>query len=231
MKLQLVSEGKRFAFLAGDLHSNMQLAEVRARLKAEAEELMPLSYQFLYRNIPLSEKQESLLTLRLRLCWEQPNAAKEIYVLHFSESNTTPEQLVLDTGLEATKSSDVPDKRENTEKSRVNKCLNPSKIKLDIFTDEEIFGHCCWLEREKRKHWNCKVNELRLPKEVPNYGKTELIGVIDTAWTLKKADLLHTQMYPECVIASWDALVFLLDAYIMEQRVQLDAKKIECTFM
>ena len=32
-------------------------------------------------------------------------------------------------------------------------------------------------------------------------------------------------MYPECVTASWNALVFLLDAYNMEQRVQLDAEK------
>ena len=76
-------------FLAEDLHSNMQLPEVRERLKAETEELMPLSYQFLYRNIPLSEKQESLLTLSL--CWEQLDAAKEINVLQFSETNTTPE--------------------------------------------------------------------------------------------------------------------------------------------
>lgn len=189
MKLELVSEGKCFAFLAGDLHSDMQLAEVRARLKDEAEELMPSSYQFLYRNIPLSEKQESLLTLRL--CWEQPNAAKDIFVLHFSETNTTPEKPVLDTWLKATKSSYVPEETEINKKTRVNKCLNPSKIKLDIFTDEEIFGQCCWLERERRKYWNCKVNELRVSKEVANYGKTELIGVLDTAWTLKKAELLQ----------------------------------------
>ena len=32
-------------------------------------------------------------------------------------------------------------------------------------------------------------------------------------------------MYPECVIASWDALILLLDAENTEQRVQLDAKK------
>ena len=32
-------------------------------------------------------------------------------------------------------------------------------------------------------------------------------------------------MYPECVIASWDALVFLLDAQNIEQTVQLDAEK------
>ena len=32
-------------------------------------------------------------------------------------------------------------------------------------------------------------------------------------------------MYPECVIASWDALILLLDAEKIEQRVQLDAEK------
>ena len=32
-------------------------------------------------------------------------------------------------------------------------------------------------------------------------------------------------MYQESVIASWDALVFLLDAKIMKQSVQLDAEK------
>ena len=32
-------------------------------------------------------------------------------------------------------------------------------------------------------------------------------------------------MCPECVIASWDALGFLLDAENIERRVQLDAEK------
>lgn len=188
MKLQLVSEGKCFAFLAEDLHSNMQLAEVREKLKAEAEELMPSSYQFLYRNIPLSEKQESLLTLSL--CWEQLDAAKEIYVLQFSETNTTPEQPILDTWSKTTKSSYLPEKRENSEKSRDNTNPKP-KIKLDVFLEEEIIGQCCWLERERQKYWNCKVNDLRVSKDVANYGKTELLGVIDTAWTLRKAELLQ----------------------------------------
>ena len=33
------------------------------------------------------------------------------------------------------------------------------------------------------------------------------------------------EMYPECVIASWDALILLLDAENIERRVQLDAEK------
>ena len=56
--------------------------------------------------------------------------------------------------------------------------------------EEEIIGQCCWLERERRKYWKCKVNDLRVSKDVANYGKTELLGVIDTAWTLRKAELL-----------------------------------------
>ena len=32
-------------------------------------------------------------------------------------------------------------------------------------------------------------------------------------------------MYPECVIVSWDAVAFLLNAQNIEQRVQLDAEE------
>ena len=40
----------------------------------------------------------------------------------------------------------------------------------------------------------------------------------------------YPEMYPECVIASWDGLAVLLDAGNIERRVQMDAekKKIEC---
>lgn len=203
MKLQLVSEGKCFAFLAEDsgLHLDMHLNEVRARLNTEAEELMPSSYKFLFRNIPLSANQESLLTLRL--CSEESNPGTELYVLNFSETETTPEKCPktvpnntgLDAQLKAAKSSNPEKTTEKAEKLEENrekiKSLNSSKIKVDVFTDDEILGQSCWLERERRTYWNIKANELRVSKEAENYGKTELIGVIDTAWTLKKAQLLQ----------------------------------------
>ena len=117
-----------------------------------------------------------------------------MYIFYFSGTNTTSEQPVLAGCLESTKSSNRQEKRENTEKSRVSKCFNPSKITVEMFTDEEIFGQPCWVERERWKYWNCKVKELCVSKEVANYGKTELIGVIDTAWTLKKAELLQIKV-------------------------------------
>ena len=36
---------------------------------------------------------------------------------------------------------------------------------------------------------------------------------------------MTTEMYPECVIASWDELIRLLDAENIERSVQLDAEK------
>ena len=38
-------------------------------------------------------------------------------------------------------------------------------------------------------------------------------------------EVIIAEMYPECVIASWDALILLLDAENIERRVQLDAEK------
>ena len=76
MILQLVSEGKCFSFLNGDMHLDMYLTEVRARLEVEAEELVPSSYTFLYGNIPVTAKQESLLTLR-HLCLESQKDQKQ----------------------------------------------------------------------------------------------------------------------------------------------------------
>ena len=38
--------------------------------------------------------------------------------------------------------------------------------------------------------WNIKVNEMSVSKETAKYQKTELLGVIETAWTLKKAEIL-----------------------------------------
>ena len=35
----------------------------------------------------------------------------------------------------------------------------------------------------------------------------------------------EAEIYPECVIASWDALILLLDAENIARRVQLDTEK------
>ena len=43
--------------------------------------------------------------------------------------------------------------------------------------------------------------------------------------TCTNAAKRNREMYPECVIASWDALILLLDAENIEWRVQLDAEK------
>ena len=41
----------------------------------------------------------------------------------------------------------------------------------------------------------------------------------------RSVNSMISEMHPECVIASWDVLIFLLDAENIEWRVQLDAEK------
>ena len=51
----------------------------------------------------------------------------------------------------------------------------------------------------------------------------EFVDVLNNL--IPRASPLPAEMYPECVIASWDALILLLDAENIERRVQLDAEK------
>ena len=66
-----------------------------------------------------------------------------------------------------------------------------SKTNVALFTDEEIASQPCQLERERRRFWNSKLKQLSLSKEVDHYNKTEIVGIVDTAWTFKKAQLLQ----------------------------------------
>lgn len=203
MILQLVSEGKCFSFLNGDMHLDMYLTEVRARLEVEAEELMPSSYTFLYGNIPVTAKQESLLTLR-HLCLEKsegPETGKDIYVLQFLKTKTcekhqTPVQKAagLDAWLKEEKQFSTPQSKTDKKEDNVptHRSRN-STIKVELYTNEEILAQTCWLERERMAFWNIKVNEMSVSKETAKYQKTELLGVIETAWTLKKAKILQVK--------------------------------------
>ena len=66
-------------------------------------------------------------------------------------------------------------------------------IKMNPFTDDEISHHPCELERARRQHWNLKVNQINKSEQRMKYNNTELLGIIDTDWTLKKAELLQSR--------------------------------------
>lgn len=145
------SNGEFIAFLETNIDS--KLKEIRQRLRDEANELVPESFVFLYKNIPITNKQESLLSLRQ--CSEK-NAVKgsTVFDIYLAEK-------VIDA-VQATKSR-VRSKGENKgEKStEARDCSHlsldsqdckqqaSSSSLLDFFTEENITSQVCWLEREK----------------------------------------------------------------------------------
>ena len=191
MKLRLVSEGKCFAGLTVEL--DMSLSEFRERIREEIKELMPSSFQFLYRNIPIGDNQEFKLTLLN--CVKESDASAEFFVLHFKDSTKSDSACTkspLDAWLRKSKSSvtsestNIEKKREEhaCEKGAPNQNQTWSKSKVNKFTDKDIQGHPCWLERERRKYWNFRINELRTSREAENFSKLERLGVLDTAWSV-----------------------------------------------
>lgn len=105
----------------------------------------------------------------------------------------------LNTSEETTLSSceSASDHEQKTEEKEIVKksaAFSSPSSKLDLFTDDEISNNPCWLERERRKHWNLKVH-LSASKQCMTYDKVELLGIIDTDWTLKKAELLQIRVF------------------------------------
>lgn len=195
MQLHLFLKGKCVAFLNGNLSLDMHLSELRSRLKAEVDELMPSSYTFLYKNIPIGANQETRLPLHY--CLEKSNLGVDLYLLYIAESETTrtahdvTEPAHQKTSLEAwlQKNTSLNPEKKN-EKDKRNSLPSSTNTAV-MFTDKEIISQPCWLERERRKYWNFKFNSLHVSKVTQIYNKNELFGVIDTALTLKKAELLQ----------------------------------------
>ena len=180
--------------------SHCRLGYVTLRIESEeVKELMPSSFHFLYRNIPIASNQEFKLTLLN--CVEESDARAEIFVLHFKdsrESDSVCTKSPLDAWLKKLKSSVTSENTNIEKKSEEHACekgapsqnQRESNSKGSKFTDEDIEGHPCWIERERRKYWNIKINELHTSREAENFSKLEWMGVLDTAWSLKKAELL-----------------------------------------
>ena len=194
MKLLLVANGKCFAFLGGGLDLEMKLTDVRVKLKDEVNELMPQNFNFLYENIAIAAKQEYIISLKH--CVEKDEKEPNLYKLHFVEAPATP---VVETNYFETAKSNSAEvdlegdiRQKNSEPDdKASFVTIRSKIVIPMFTDEEINDNPCWLETHRRQHWNLLLKQVRESNELVHTTKRKFLRVIDTSWTLKKAELLQ----------------------------------------
>ena len=85
----------------------------------------------------------------------------------------------------------------------------------------------CWLVIKPDKESDAKELFADFSINISTQGQKHLGAALGSRSFLE--EYVNAEMYPECVIASWDALILLLHAENIERRVQLDAeKKIEC---
>ena len=196
MMLLIYHEEKCLACLYEKLNLQMKLSELRIKLKAEMEELLPELFQFLYEDIPLTSKQEITLTLAHCVIKSDDGSDDDLYKLYIRNSKTNGSDS--DKEIQRTPSDDLKERQKSTIKLNINNDYRsstsvsplPTKNMPSIFTEEEISEQGCWLEQARQQHWNFKVQQLSDSIQGPTYRKSELVGIIDTDWTFRKAELL-----------------------------------------
>ena len=187
MNLLIFEKDKCLACLYEVTDLKIKLADLRVKIKTEIGELVPESFHFLYQDIPLTPKQE--LTLKVAQCVinddnysDETSTSCKLYIkkdkTHEQELQRTPsgstnqkspvEVSNFDLHASATASTNLP----------------------LLFTEEELSNQSCWLEQARQQHWNYKVQQLRHSRHVQMYTKSEYIGIIDTDWTFRKAEIL-----------------------------------------
>ena len=184
MKLLIFEKDTCLACLYEETVLKIKLADLRVKFKTEISELVPESFQFLYQDIPLTPKQE--LTLMVAQCViKDDNNSDEASTLCklYIKTDKTHEKEIQQTSPEV---SNV-DLHASTTVS-----IFPSKYTNlpSLFTEKELSNQQCWLEQARQQHWNYKVQQLRDSRQVHKYNKLEYIGIIDTDWTFRKAEIL-----------------------------------------
>lgn len=195
--LRLISNGECFAFLETKL--DVKLDEIRKRIRDEASDLITEAFTFLFKKVAIGKKQESRLTVR-QCSQIDLVKSKTVYNLTFSkqkeECSTKPmkqnSQTANTTVVTVEEKPESPPSNETcSNNSSVHK---PRSINIDLYTDADIESKTCWLEKEKMIFWNSKVKELQCSNETLHFKKQELIGVLETSWVFKKAELLKIRI-------------------------------------
>ena len=196
MKLYITTE--TFEAILEDVSSETKLEDIRTEIESRLKDLVPQKFSFLYKNVPITAKQE--MKLCVCQCADKSESDPEIckIKIRIMNSATNPPVVELDRenhSFEVDKTEKASNaNQQNVDKQTLDNHTTGSKQSANLlpFTQEEIENQTtCWLEKARKDHWNSMVRYLPLSKEVEGYTKVELVGVIDTSWTVKKAKLLR----------------------------------------
>lgn len=190
--------------------SDCLLKDVRKQMREEVDDLVPQEFNFIsIWGPPLSKVQEAKMSIKDAL-----HDGNKLVIRIFTKrkaneidegdnknncglTTSSPERPPAKKAVKKTwehffSNESVAKKTEQNETVK-RKSFPFPPIKMNLFTDDEISHHPCELERARRQHWNLKVNQINKSEQRMKYNNTELLGIIDTDWTLKKAELLQSR--------------------------------------
>ncbi len=177
-------QGRQISFLQS-VDENIQLESLRELIEKRSEALNA-SYEFIYRNVPISAKQEKIVQL-IQVASTSESNRLEIYVRFRQKRPISPKiESTADTGTR---------KQQRLEKKPSEQGRTQTKgNKVRVFTDEEIDRTSISVfEREKRIFWNSLAAKLEEHPIYSSWSVQEKHGILDTEWTLKFTELLKVE--------------------------------------
>jgi hypothetical protein len=214
--VRFASHGRNIAYL--ETHLDAKLDDIRKRLKNECSDLLPAQFSFLFKDIQISVKQESKLSVRQ--CAElEILKSKVVYNISLllkdtvdsADANQKPTAPDTEINLpvpDETKSqsarlprrtqsdteniSDVQDLEPAASDGKTGN--NNRKNKIDTYSRNDIETQISWMEKERMIFWNTKAESLQESSETVHFKKQELISVLEVSWAFQKADLLKIRI-------------------------------------
>jgi hypothetical protein len=177
-------QGRQISFLQS-VDENIQLESLRELIEKRSEALNA-SYEFIYRNVPISAKQEKIVRL-IQVASTSESNRLEIYFRFRQKRPISPKiESTADTGTR---------KQQRLEKNPSEQGRTQTKgNKVRVFTDEEIDRTSISVfEREKRIFWNSLAAKLEEHPIYSSWSVQEKHGILDTEWTLKFTELLKVE--------------------------------------
>jgi hypothetical protein len=170
--------GKQVGCITSDIDLETALVDARPIIDAE---LNTSDYQFMVCGTALTKKQER--KYKFGKCLSQTGKDFELE-LDICENEPADDMPVDESPRNADKEEEAEESKESDAKKNMPK----------MFSKEEIENETKYLERERKMFHNMKIDAIRNDSSFKDWNHTEVIGVIDVDWTLKKTTLLKNSV-------------------------------------
>ena len=182
------------------------------------------TFDFTFKNAPISVTQENFLTLQQVACKLESGDNRFKITLKFRNKL----HCFTESSAPAKKQQYVQDNSSNSKLTASGEATT-SKTGVRIFSDSEVnMPFISNFEREKRLFWNTLAAKLDKHPIYGNWTVQEKHGILDTEWTLKFTELLKVEADRHIINCGIENTQYMSLAKNLDKLVKVDFERAAC---